>query len=474
MTITAPAALGVLAWCLLASAPTRAQTPAEAPLAITRVTVVDVESGQLLPDRTVVIVGNRIRDVASSDGARLPPGVRTVDGTGKYLIPGLWDMHVHSATSVEWHFPLFVAYGITGVRNMHTTVDSALELTQAIKRRLSSGTLVGPRFLANGAIVDGPAPIYPNAVRLGSPAAARAAVDSLASGGADFIKVYNRLPRAVYFALAEQAKRRGIPFVGHVPNDVRVAEAADAGQRSIEHVDALSFDCSAHGDSVRSAMRRSPPSSYQEFMRTQLALARTQSLETCAPVIDALRRNGTWFVPTLMVFWAEADPDAALADRSFAALVPAEQQRQWAAQARDAPAWQRETARARFEAGRAAAGALERAGVPLLAGTDLGNPLLAPGYSLHQELALLVDAGLTPLAALRTATLNPARFLQATDSLGTVAAGKLADLVLLDANPLEDIRSTRRIVGVVTNGRYLDRGALDALLASAKARAPAP
>jgi imidazolonepropionase-like amidohydrolase len=459
---------------VLASTPARAQAPDAAPLALTHVTVIDVERGSLRPDHTVLIAGNRIRAVAPSAGLDVPAGARVVDATGKYLIPGLWDMHVHSATSAERHFPLFLAFGITGVRNMHTTVDTALELTQAIKRGLSSGTLHGPRFLANGAIVDGPAPIYPNAVRLGSPAAARAAVDSLAAGGADFIKVYNRLPREVYFAVAEQAKRRGIPVVGHVPNAVRVAEAADAGQRSIEHVDALNFDCSAHGDSVRDAMRRRPPSGYQEFMRTQLVLARTQSLATCAPVIEALRRNGTWFVPTLMVFWAEAHPDAALADSSVAALVPAEQLRQWAAHAHDAPAWQRETARARFEAGHVAVGALERAGVSLLAGTDLGNPLLAPGYSLHQELGLLVDAGLTPLAALRTATLNPARFLEATDSLGTVDAGKLADLVLLEANPLDDITSTQRIAGVVSNGRYLDREALDALLATADARAPAP
>ncbi len=438
------------------------------PLCITQVTVLDTRTGALTRDRSVVIRGDRITRVAPS--ADVDPGrcAQVVDGTRRYLIPGLWDMHVHSAANVAWHFPLFIALGITGVRNMHTSVDTALELTQAIKRRVANGSLPGPRFIANGPVVDGPVPVHRGSVALGTPAAARAAVDSLAAGGADFIKVYDRLPRDVYFAIADQAKQRGIPFVGHVPTSVRVAEAADAGQRSIEHPDTFFLDCSSVGDSIRSRMATNPPSSYQEYVGIQAALARTWNPGQCAPAIRALLRNGTWVMPDLAIPWAAVYPDSLLNDSAVRAAVPPDQLRRWSDEAHASPEGPRETDKAILTADTAMVSALHRAGVPLLAGTDLGNSLVVPGYSLHKELELLVGAGLTPLEALRTATLNPARFLEATDSLGTVAPGKLADLVLLDANPLEDIRNTMRIAAVVLAGRLFDRAALDKLVATAR------
>jgi imidazolonepropionase-like amidohydrolase len=459
---------GSLFVALLLGASCSTTPSAEAPgrqysLAFVGVAIVNVSNGELLTDQTVLIEGSRITGAGPRGRVAVPRGARVVDARGKYLIPGLWDMHVHSATSVEWHFPLFLAHGVTGVRNMHTSVDTALELTQAIKRRLASGALPGPRFIANGAILDGPVPLFAGAVRLGDAAAARPAVDSLAAAGADFLKVYQRLSRETYFAIAEHAKRRGIPFAGHVPGAVRAAEAADAGQRSIEHILALNLECSSQGDSIRAVQRARPPANYEDFLRLQHAFARSWSLEHCAPAIAALRRNATWFVPTMVIYWTEAHGGSALADRTTVSLTPPETLRQWDALDRDIPAWRREADATILEAGMATVRAFHDAGVPLLAGTDVGNPLLVPGYSLHRELELLVASGLTPLDALRTATLNPARFLEATDSLGTIASGKLADLVLLDANPLVEIRNTQRIAGVVLNGCYLDRNALDAL-----------
>jgi predicted amidohydrolase YtcJ len=461
----APGVLSVLtAACSMGSLPAARGL---ADIAITHVTVVDVADGSVQPDQTVLISGNRITAVGASATVSVPSEARVVDARGRYLIPGLWDMHVHSAMNADWHFPLFVAHGVTGIRNMHTSADTALELTHAIRRRLVSESLLGPRMIANGAVIDGPVPLVDGSVRVGTAAAARAAVDSLADAGADFLKVYQRLSRDAYFALADQAKRRGIPFVGHVPAAVRVAEAADAGQRSIEHVLPMNIECSSHGDSIRALQRSRPPSSYEEFVRMQDAFARSWSRDHCAPAIGAMRQAGTWFVPTMAVYWAEAHGDSALAEAAATALVPAEILRGWKQAAQDVPAWRRTADAAILQAGMASVRAFHNAGVPLLAGTDVGVSLVVPGHSIHRELELLADAGLTPLEALRAATTEPARFLGATDSLGTIEVGKLADLVLLDANPLDHIANTRQIRGVVLNGRYLDRAALDELLETA-------
>jgi imidazolonepropionase-like amidohydrolase len=438
------------------------------PLALTNATVVDVERGVLARGQTVMIRGNRIAAVGAADSTRVPTDARVVDAGGRYLVPGLWDMHVHSAAAAEREFPLFVAHGVTGVRNMHTTVDTALALVASLKRRVASGALLGPRLVANGPIVDGPRPSQPGSVALGSVEAARRAVDSLQAGGADFIKVYLQLPRDVYFALAERAKERRIPMVGHVPISVRAEEAAGAGQASLEHSDVLDWSCSTRGDSIRAAFLGDPRPSFMSYRRARAALTASWSLAACRPAIEALKRNGTWVVPTLAVAWGAAAMDSALIDTAVARLVPAAVSERWLASSRQLPAEAHALAREELRSGMALVGALHQAGVPLLAGTDVGNPFLVVGASLHEELGLLRRAGLSPLEALRSATIDPARFLGATDSLGTIAPGKLADLVLLDADPLADIGNTRRIRAVVANGRYLDRQALDELLATAR------
>jgi hypothetical protein len=290
-------------------------------------------------------------------------------------------------------------------------------------------------------------------------------VDSLVAGGADFIKVYNLLPRDAYFATMEQAKRQNVAAVGHVPFEVRAVEAADAGQRSMEHLDGLDFACSSRDDSLRANLLARP--SRELWQRTQAALVETWSADACGPAVEAYRRNGTWQVPTLVLGWALVTADSVLTDSAQMAVIPARARAAWRSLIEEMPAAERDMERDGFAQAVATTRLLHRAGVPILAGTDVGNPLLVPGYSLHRELELLVRAGLTPLAALQAATLNPARFLKATDSLGTVTSGKLADLVLLDANPLADIEATRRIHAVVVNGRLLDRRALDTLLRDA-------
>ena len=200
--------------CLLVSACTMTSSPT---VAIRGATLVDVMDGSLRPGQTVLIGGNRIVTVGPTGAVRIPDDVELLDAEGAYLIPGLWDMHVHSAASADWHFPLFLAHGVTGVRNMHTSVDNPLALTTAIKRRLAEGELLGPRFLANGPILDGAPAIQPGSVSASDPVTGRALVDSLAAAGADFIKVYDNLSPETYDAVLARARSRAIPVDGHLP-----------------------------------------------------------------------------------------------------------------------------------------------------------------------------------------------------------------------------------------------------------------
>lgn len=445
------------------------------PFAFENVAVVDVVDGSVDPGMTVLVRGDRIERVGETGTVEVPSGATVVDATGEYLIPGLWDAHVHSSWARSWHFPLLVAYGITSVRNMHTTVDTALQLTSAIQRRLASGEVLGPRFLANGPIIDGDPPAWPGAVVARTAAEGRAAVDSLAEGGADFIKVYDNLLPQVYEAILDEARRIDVPVDGHVPFLVRPERAAAAGQRTVEHTSGINLGCSTKADSLRGEFRSllervpsmGPGERVGAFFRLVGAAGDSRDPELCRRTARAYRESGMSVVPTLVV--SEPGRAAALvADPARMALLPREVRERWKAMAASGPG----PIAAAVEGGEWPAPENTRLlhddGVRILAGTDIGNPFLVPGPSLHDELALLVnEAGLSPLEALRAATIGPARTFGMADSLGAVAEGRLADLVLLEENPLEDIHATTSIVGVVLNGRYLDRTALDELTARA-------
>ena len=459
------------------------------------VTVVDVTDGSLVPEQTVLVTGNRITAVGPAHAVPAPADAELIDAAGGFLIPGLWDMHVHSVgnvawdmrvgsmTNAEWHFPLFLAYGVTGVRNMNDgTADATLKLTNSVKRRLAEGDLSGPRLLANGPTVDGDPPLASNPVVVHTAAEARAVVDALADHGADFVKVYENLSREAYFAIMDQARHRGIPVDGHVPFRVLPAEAADAGQRTFEHVLAMALGCSAEAEAERKAFARllSDSSRSAVIEQTPLALFQherrlydTRDPATCAETIEAYRRNRVAEAPSLVGYHHVVNAKEILSDTMRMRLVPKVIRRNW-------------EVRLESETGQTLQSILRPivplqsdnvrllndAGVLLLAATDVGIPMLIPGLSLHEELVLLVEAGLTPLEALRTATLNPARVLGVDDSLGSIEVGKVADMVLLDTNPVANIRNTQRIRAVVANGRLYRRADLDRLLAEVEALNP--
>lgn len=475
------------AWSLVSLLLAACSTASPPALAIRGVTVVDVASGSLLPDRTVVVSGHRISAVGPANDVRVPPGAEVVEGVGGFLIPGLWDAHVHSVASVawdmdvgsksnaEWHFPLFLAHGITSVRNMNdATADPTLALTRSIKRRLAEGALAGPRLLANGPTVDGDPPLASNPVVVRTPEEARSVVDALADHGADFVKVYSNLSRDAYVAIMERARQRSIPVDGHPPFRVLPAEAAEAGQRTFEHLLAMALGCSTAADEERrqfsgilsdpdhrAVVERAP----LELFRHERRLYETRDEAACLETIEAYRKHGVAEAPSLVGYHHVVRGKEILSDTKSMRLVPPPVLDNW-------------KERIDSEIGRMVGSILEpivplqagntrllhEGGVMLLAATDVGIPTLVPGLSLHEELALLVDAGLTPLEALRTATVNPARTFGMADSLGTIEPGKLADLVLLDADPLADIAHTRRIRAVVADGRLYRRSDLDRLL----------
>lgn len=461
-----------------------AGTAAAQPLVFTDVTVIDVAEGVGVPGMTVVASGDRITKVDAAESVRIPDDATVIDGSGKYLLPGLWDMHVHTSSdriTREVLYPLFVAHGVTGIRNMRADcfesgdgacgpLDSSIYQAKARQRDVANGRLVGPRVVAASAFANGPGPGGVSTVQGAATADdARAFVRLEGERGVDFVKVYDLVPREAYFALADEANRLGLPFAGHVPVAVRASEASDAGQRSIEHVGAGNVleECSSREDELRRRVVAELGTEEPEMLPLVLEMVESHDAEKCAALFDRFVDNGTWVTPTLM---AQRTPDEAAADwreDSRLRYVPREERALFAEIEAYADSLHGDTAAEAPYAHwvRRVTGAMSRAGVPLLAGSDAGYPGIFWGSALHEELELLVAAGLTEAEALRAATLGPAQYLGATDSLGTVEAGKAADLVLLDANPLEDIANTRRIRAVVTRGRLFDRAALDALLA---------
>ena len=414
---------------------------AQATTAFTHVGVIDGSDSLVRTDRTVIVRGNRIVSVEPVRAARVPAGARVVDGRGKFLVPGFWDMHVHTAiTGGRELLALYIANGVTGVRDM----AGEWATLGSWRREIAAGTLVGPRIVGSGPYLEGGDVPIPHLLTRNT-AEARAGVDSLIALGVDFIKVHSQLTAETYFAIARRARERGIPFAGHVPRVVGAAAASDSGQRSIEHLLAIPADCTA-ADSISLAPR----------FTVQGALGRCSS-EDLAPLYAKFVRNGTWVTPTFTAQYEVAVwPTRAVPGDSLAPYLP-ESVRRYVAEIfpmpDSIPPNADSVGRAMFQKRLRQVATMHHAGVRILTGTDAPLRNSPPGFGLHEEFALLARGGLTPFEVLRAATLEPARYFGMLDSAGTIASGQLADLVLLDANPLRDIRNTRRISAVMANGR---------------------
>lgn len=404
-----------------------AQTrPVPRTLVIRDVTVIDCTGAKPQPGMTVVVRGNRIAAIRKAANLGVPKGGRVVDGRGKYLIPGLWDMHGHLTDAGEGALAQLIENGVTGVRDL----GGDLELVRRWRGEIEQGKRIGPHIVAAGPLLDGPTEAKWHIVARNE-AEARELVRTIKARGADFVKTHNALPKEAFFAAADEAKKQGIPIAVHLSREVTIEQASDAGVNSLEHVEML----------VQSAL-------VQQDKATK-ALADKQRLEAAFDALEGergavlwalLAKNHTWFVPTMVayergfVLWSNK-PEAMLKRRPVH--------------------WRQIDL----------VGAMHKAGVKVMAGSDFSDWALVPGVDLHNELALLVEAGFSPMEALQAATLLPAQFLGKTAESGTVERGKMADLVLLDMDPLESISHTRKIHAVIVGGRFLPiREMRDAML----------
>jgi hypothetical protein len=411
--------------------PTRALT-------ISHVNVVDVIDGRIVPDSTVTTSGRTIASVTAGRAPRVD--ARVLDGQGKFLIPGLWDMHAHMEMSGESWLQLYTANGVTGIRDMGSDLEFILEMREST----ASGGALGPRIFAAGPILDDAPGEWPFRVRVKTAEEGRAAVRRLKSRGVDLIKVHDHTPRDAFFAIADEARRQNLPLAGHRPKDVTLQEMIDAGQRDLEHLDNLQL------------WKPCPGQGYQPGM--------------CRELFDMLARRGVWQTPTLVALseLARVGTPASSISADHLAYAPKSMKDLWAGnQSLFATPDVVRAMKADAEVGAAVTADMARAGVGILAGCDT----MIAGFCVHDELEAMVRGGMTPLAALQTATINPARYFGVEQTLGSVATGKTADLVLLDANPLTDIKNVGRIRAVVVRGRLLDRKELDKLLAQVKTAA---
>ncbi len=448
------------------------------PFAITNVTVIDTEGGTQQRGMTVVVADGRIAVVAPSDSVAVADAAEIIDGSGQYLLPALWDMHVHLPLklSPQLYLPLFIAYGVTKVRVMsgdcHDPKDpllSCIEDQREWDRQIMAGELVGPRIMAVGSFpINGPAQRrqgWPAFFGPGTEAEARQLVHYLVERGVDFIKVYSHMQRDAFFFLMDEAGKAGIEAMGHRPLAVSAIEASNAGMKSLEHAQLFLFECYPGAEEFRrTSTTWNPPT--QE--RREMLDAHDPAM--CDAIFETFVQNGTWYCPTHVTRKIEAFADnESYRNDPRLEYVPRLQRRLWNNDAdgmieHDPSPEGRNAYMEFYLAGLRLTGRAHAAGVKVLAGTDANDTFVFPGSSLHDELEELVAAGLTPAEVLRTSTVGPAEYFGLTDDYGTVAAGRVADLVLLDANPLEDIANTRRIDAVVVNGNLYTREDLDRIL----------
>lgn len=466
------------------SAPLSAQSPFPDPLTITHVTVIDVVSGGNLPNRTVVIRNGQIASIDSADAVQ-PAGMKILDGSGRYLIPGLWDMHVHVAAGPVTDtllLPLFTAYGITGIRDMGSA-PARWEFLRRWRAEVATGEGVRPRLIAAGPMLNGPhQDPAPSEWIVSRPAESGPMVDSVIGAGWDEVKVQDWLAPESFAAIARAARASGRPLVGHAPFSVGLRAAGDAGMKSIEHlgndfVAGMAVDCSSDEAAIRAGFDQARQAQSDSLFAT------TRRADWLGHVIDSydparcralaadLASRGVWQEPTIWLsLWLNAfGRDSIDWNPARLAYLPRSRRSHPAVTPNplgftpaDRALW---TALYRQQLEMLAL--LRGSGSRFLAGSDTGPwEKMLPGLSLHEELQKFVAAGFTPLEALQAATINAAEFLGMADSLGRVAPGYSADLVLLDADPRADITNLSRIEAVLIRGRLVDAEARADLLAA--------
>lgn len=419
-------------------------------IVITHVNIVDVNTGKILKDKTIAIDSNRItaiydKEILGSTAALV------IDGKGKYLIPGLWDMHAHYKWSHVDLDPLLIANGITGVREMWGNMPAFVE----IPKRSQQEGLLSPDVYLSGDLLDGNPPSFPaGCLVVAIPDEAVDAVKKQIDQHVDFIKVYSSLSEECFLAIAKEARKMNITFAGHIPNRVSIYKAIEAGMISSEHLYGFLNACSSVDTSNESLI-----STFSETRFDSLC--------------SVLAKSSMWLCPTLTVNRAMGYlNDSTFINDTRKAYLPGYVIEIWNQKLNPYTKSQiadfANSTRVRYLFEQSLIGKMNKKGVKFLAGTDFPNPFVFPGFSLHDELSLMVKGGMPTHDALRSATLNPAIFMNKKADFGSIEVGKMASLVLLNKSPLENIENTKTIETVIVRGKVYDRETLDSMLEQAK------
>lgn len=430
-------------------------------LLVQNVTIIDVKTGDAHSGRSVGIDGDKITKIYEAD-VKASADTQTIDATGKFIIPGLWDMHTHYFWNYTSSNPALIANGVTGIREMWGNI----EVIKMVRDQTAAGNMVAPDIYTAGAIIDGTPPIWPGSAGVGNAEEAIAEVDKQIAQGVDFLKVYSRLTKEAYYAIAEKSKEANIPFAGHIPSSITIWEAMEAGQYSSEHMYGILEAVNSNPEEL--AAQPSPFS--EKSMELMVDNFDEDLFDSLATV---MAKSEMWLSPTLTVLRSIANlDDSTYTNDPRLKYVPAFMTASWNPandfRFKGRPASFYKTSRKNYKFQLSLMGKLADKGVKIIAGTDFANPYCFPGFSLHDELALMVEGGMSTLQALQAATINAAIFQGKESQFGTVENGKLASLVLLNANPLADISNTQKIETVILRGKVMDRTALDKLLVSAQ------
>ncbi|QIE58738.1 amidohydrolase family protein [Rasiella rasia] len=447
----------------------------QADIVITNVNIIDVENQITNSSQTIAIENGKIILIEPYSDSSVIKAETIIDGTNKYLIPSLWDMHTHYTTSNKHKgfLNLFMANGVLGVRDLWGSIEARDSL-------VASNTLM-PRIFLSGHIIDGPFTLLQGTLQPKSADEAIHLVDSLHQKGADFIKVYDDLSKDIYEAISLKCKELNLPFTGHTPDIITAIDASELGQKSIEHLNGIFESCSSQQSRIDSLevvfkhafMQRNIPNAIKAFTEIGTLYSSTLDEDELNKLSNTLVKNKTFITPTLITLnnhWYRKEVD--FTKDSINKYIPLEMFNGWDPNnefpTNMFPEETWESGKKMVSIAKTITNKLNKNGVKLLAGTDCGVSYVVPGFSIHNELKLLVKSGLTNGEALQTATINPSLYFNLSDSLGTVTENKIADLVLLNNNPLEKIENTQTIFGVIQNGKYLDRNRLNELLKNAE------
>lgn len=420
---------------------------------IKNTSIIDVIKGSLISGQDVLINGERIFKIIPTSSEKIN-AKQTIDGSGKYLIPGLWDMHTHNWWQL--HFSNFyVANGVLGVRNMYTPMIFINPLKDSIDNNL----IIGPKYFAAGRVLEGPNPNYPDWLVVDSINKINSALDTLQLEKSDFVKIYNKIPRDVYFELVKEVQRRGMSIQGHLPMAVTAIEASNAGQKSFEHLLGIPDLCT-----------HQPLFENKYDYNWYLAVMKEDDYGTmqideqlASETFAILKKNNTYVCPTLVVWYSYLHPDTPFEDNIILKNFPDEMADFWGKvinSYREKDESYKQMALKKYETLKKTTYLLYKSGVPLLTGTDAMNPYCYPGYSLHREFELLKECGIPDFEILKMATINAAEFFNLTD-YGQIKEGFIASMVLLNDNPLKNIENTKKINSIILKGKVLEPTALD-------------